>query len=344
MAVAIRDVARQVVANLGLDSGYELAAQWCGQRYAELTARAKFRHLRQYSQVYLPAPINVGTSTITLDNPVVTLDSAALAACQSNQFFCWPDGFTGLFFRPQIGLTWYRIASANQQGGVGTLILETPFAQDNGFLFNQSNPPPTVQTGIPFYIIPRYVQLDPQARQLGVFVCDFMYRPLELVSEDELNRRVAPNRFLVWAYPQFVAELNSNLNLTGQPKQVEIYPWPTQSVTMHYTFWATPKILGIEDYLPPTIDPDIVRSGAMVDACNNRAGKAVRAGNLQEAQYWTNLGNQNETKFNQKVGRAIRNDMGAEDLAFTLQRNGWRPPLDFDPITTAFDNFLARGF
>lgn len=343
MAIAVREVARQVIANLGLDSGYELASQWVGQRYAELCARGKFRHLRQYGQVYLPAPINSGTVTVTLDNPTVLLDSQALATCQANQFFQWPDGFTGLWFRPQVALTWYRIASAYEQGGVGTLILETPFAQDNGFLFNQSNPPPTTQSGIPFYILPRYVELAPEARQLGVFVCDFMYRYLDLVSEDELNRK-APNRFLVWAYPQFVAELNSNLNATGAPKQVEIYPWPTESVTMHYTYWATPRLLGIEDYLPPTIDPDVVRTGAMVDACNNRAGKAVRAGNLQEAAYWTNLGNQNRTQFESKVARAIRNDMGAEDLAFSLLRAGWKPPVDWDPVTSAYENFLARGY
>jgi hypothetical protein len=344
MAIAVRDVARQVVANLGLDSGYELASQWVGQRYAELCARGKFRHLRQYGQVYLPAPINSGTVTVVLDNATVYLDSQALATCRANQFYQWPDGFTGLFFRPHVALSWYKIAYATDFGTSATLTLETPFAQDNGFLFNQSNPPPLVQGGIPFYILPRYVQLDPTARQLGVFVCDFMYRPLEMVSEDELNRRVAPNRFLVWAYPQFVAELNSNLNATGAPKQVEIYPWPTESITMHYTFWATPQILGLEDYLPPTIDPDIMRSGAMADMCSNRAGKAVRGGNLEEAAYWTNLGNQNRTQFESKVNRAIRNDMGAEDLALVLRRNGWRPPLDFDPIQGAYDNFLARGY
>lgn len=340
MAVAVRDVARQVVANLGLDSGYELASQWVGQRYAELCSRAKFRHLRQYGQIYLPAPINTGTVTVNLDSPVITLDATALAACQANKWFHWPDGFTGLFFRPQIGLSWYRIAYAEANG---TIVLETPFAQDNGFLFNQSNPPLLVQTLVPFYILPRYVELDPQARQLGVFVCDFMYRPLELVSEDELNRK-APSRFLVWAYPQYVAELNSNLNATGAPKQVEIYPWPTQSVTMHYTFWATPRILGIEDYLPPTIDPDIVRTGAMIDAANNMAGKAARMGNLDQAAYYRNVANQEETKFNGKVNRAVRNDMGAEDLAFTLKRSGWHPPLDWDPVVDAWTNFLARGF
>src|SRR5487761_1517226 len=91
---SVREIARQVVANLGLDSGYELAIQWVGQRYAELCARAKFRHLRKYGQIYLPAPVMQGLSTITLDSPIVTLDATGLAACQGTPGYEWPDGFT----------------------------------------------------------------------------------------------------------------------------------------------------------------------------------------------------------------------------------------------------------
>lgn len=337
MAYSVRDIAQQVIANLGLDWGYELAAQWVGQKYAELCSRAKFRHLRQYGQIYMPAPIQTGTCTVNLDSPIVTLDATALAACQANPFLGWPDGFSGLFFRPQMGRTWYRINYAEADG---TLVLETPYAQDNGYLFGAGAP--TVQTGLTLYIVPRYLKLDPNARQLGVFVCDFMYRPLDVMSEDELNVR-APNRFLVWAYPQIVAELNSDLDQTGIPKQVEIYPYPTESITCHYTYWSTPQILQYDSYLPPTIDPDIVRSGAMSDACANRAGAAVRAGKLEEAGYWTNLKNQYKTEFESKVNRAIRNDRGMEDLGFYLRRSGWKPPVDWDPIKGAFENFLARG-
>ena len=48
MAIQCADVARQAVAQLGLDAGYELAAQFVGETYAELTSRAKFRHLRKF--------------------------------------------------------------------------------------------------------------------------------------------------------------------------------------------------------------------------------------------------------------------------------------------------------
>jgi len=332
----IRDIARQVVANMGLEGGIELAAQWCGQRYQELCGSAKFRHLRQYGQFYLPAPLQTGTCTITVDNPTVTFDSTALASFKTNAFFKFPTGFLDLWFRPQIGTSWYRIIDATN---AGVITLETPFAQDNGFLLSSG----TVQSDVPFYIIPRYQNLAPNARQLGVFLCDFLFRALKPCSEDDLNRWV-PNRFLVSTYPQYIAELNSNLKITGLPKQVEIYPYPQQSVTMHYTYWATPPYLEWSDYLPPTIDPDVIRTGAMIDACTNKAGKAVRMGRLQEAGYWRSEAARLELEWAKKKARAHRTDRGEDDVKFILMQNRWLAPLDFDPIQDAYQNFLAQGY
>lgn len=325
-----------MVAQMGLEGGPELAAQWVGQRYAELCARAKFRHLRQFGQIYLPAPFTTGTVTITLDSPTVTADATALANFQTNKFYQFPEGFTDLWFRPQIGTSWYRIAEVTT---AGVITLETPFAQDNGYIAAGA----TVQTGVTFYILPRYITLDPTARQLGVFMCDFLFRPLRLCSEDDLNRW-APNRFLVSTYPQYVAELNNDTDTTGQPKQVEIYPWPQQSVTMHYTYWQTPTILSWDEYLPPTIDPDILRTGAEIDASTNKAGKAIKLGKLQEAAYWRSEAARLETAWERKVARAVRNDRGADDVKFIVRNCGWRAPTDLDPIQDAYQNFLARGY
>lgn len=338
MAESLQSVARQAVAQLGLDSGYELATQFVGQRYQEVCARAKFRHLRQFGQLFLPAPITAGTITLTLDTPTITLNAAALAACRTNKFYQWPEGFTGLFFRPQIGITWYRIARADDQ--TGTITLETPFAYDNSYLVGTNQ---LTQANVTYYILPRYQLLDPTARQLGVFMVDYVFRPLEVVSEDQLNRMV-PSRFLVSSYPQFVAELNSNLNVTGIPKQIEVYPYPTNSVTLHYTYWQTPPLLGYGDYLPPTIDPDIVRTGAKVDLANNAMGKAMRMGELDKAAMYRNIANQEETRFEDKINRAVRNDRGPEDLKLCIRRMGWQGRLDHDTITTAYENFLGRGY
>lgn len=337
MASKLEDIARQAVAQLGLDTGQELATQFAGQRYQELCARAKFRHLRQYGQAFLPSAVQSGTCTITLNSPVVTLDAAAIAACKANTFLGWPDGFTGLFFRPQIGTVWYRIAYAEANG---TLVLETPFAYDNSYLVTTNT---LVQTGISFYIVRRYTELDPTARQLGQFMCDFIMRPLRIISQDQMNMMV-PGRLLVSTYPQFVAELNSNADVTGYPKQVEIYPPPLNSVTVHYTFWQNPPLLKRGDFLPPTIDPDVIRTGAKIDLANNEAGKAVRAGALDKAAYYRNVSNQEETKFENKVMRAIRNDRGEDDVKFILRSGNWRMPLDWDPNTDAYSNFLLRGY
>src|SRR5208282_3091663 len=131
---------------------------------------------------------------------------------------------------------------------------------------------------------------------------------------------------------------------TGYPKQVELAPWPIQSTTLHYTYWQTPEGLNWDDYIPPTIDNDILRTGAERIACSNAAGKAVRMGQMEQAAYWTNISNQRRTEFESKVSRAIRNDRGAEDLAFRLKRHGWKPPIDWDPIKDAFDQFIAQGY
>ena len=337
MAVALTTIANQVVANLGLDSGQELAVQWAAQRYAELCARAKFRHLRQYGQLFIPSAVQSGTCTVTLNSPIVTLDAAGIAACAANEQLGWPDGFTGLFFRPQIGTTWYRISQARANGEI---ILETPFAYDNSYLVTTNT---LVQTDVSFYIVQRYTALDPTARQLGQFMADFIMRPLRIISQDQMNMMV-PGRLLVSTYPQFVAELNSNADETGYPKMVEIYPPPLNSVTIHYTYWQNPPILKRGDFLPPTIDPDVIRTGATIDAANNMFGKLMRAGKMEEAVTYRNIANQEATNFERKVQRAIKNDRGEDDVKYILRHGGWRMPLDWDPNTDAYSNFLLRGY
>lgn len=340
MAETLQSIARSAVAQLGLDKGYELATQYCAQGYQELCARAKFRHLRQFGQLYLPAPMQAGTISLTLDTPTITLDSTALAALQTNPFYQWPQGMTGLWFRPQIGITWYEIAYGEEVNGVGYLILKTPFAYDNSYLVGTNQ---LTQSNVTYFIIPRYFPLDPTARQLGVFMVDFVFRPLRCISEDQMNRMV-PSRFLISSYPEYWAELNSNLNMTGIPKMVEVYPYPSNSVTLHYTFWQTPPLLSYGDYLPPTIDSDIIRTYAKTYLASNESGRAIRMGNLDQAAFWRNVSNQEEGKFENKINRAIRNDRGPEDLKLTIRRMGWQGPIDYDAITTAFENFLAVGY
>lgn len=342
--VTTQDIGRQAVAQLGLEWGYELGAQFAGEVYAETCARAKFRHLREFGQIFLPDPIQAGTITLTLNTPVIVLDSTALMAVRQmnseGSDYQWPNGYAGLFFRPQIGITWYKIASASDIDNVGTILLETPFSYDNSYLVGSNE---KVQTGVEYYIIPRYQPLNPEARQIGMMMVDYVFRPLRCISEDQMNRMV-PSRFLISSYPEYWAELNSNLNLPGIPKQIEVYPYPSASTTLHYTYWKNPPLLGYGDYIPPTIDPDIIRTGTRMFLAGNAMGKAVRRGNIEEAGFWRNISNQERTLYESQINRAVRNDRGAQDLAMTIRRMGWQGPIDYDSITTAFEQFLAQGY
>lgn len=332
----VQDIARSVIARTGRDWGYELVGQWVSQRYQELCAQAKFRHLRKLGQLYLPAPVSTGTFTVTLGSPVVTADAAATTAIAAVPQA--PDSLVGQWFRLMQGSVWYRIAQV-AQGTNWTLTLETPYASDNqgAGIFSQS---PT-QTNLAYYIVPRFVNLPAEVRQIGTMVLDAMSRPLDRKSEDELNYLFTA-RFLIAFPPWCYAVMGSDLGATGQPKQVEFYPWPQASTTIHYTYWTTPPALGLSDPVPPTIDPDILRTGAIADSHFQEAAKALREGKVEAGVAFRNMGNQEESKFLAKVPRAIRNDRGSDDLAFILKRRP-RVPLTDDPIKGAYENFLARG-
>src|SRR6185437_14434032 len=147
------------------------------------------------------------------------------------------------------------------------------------------------------------------------------------------------NRFLIWSYPQKVALLNNNLNIQGTPRQVEVYPWPSTSTTMHYTYWQTPPNLSLDTEVPQVIDDDILREGALIDAMRQQMGLAMKRGDMNAAALWRNEYRMQDTKFQSLVSRAIRNDRGVDDLKFLLQRNWNRMGsnnLDWDPIQTAY--------
>lgn len=344
----VRDLARETVAQIGLDSGYELAAQYISQSYQELCAHARFRHLRKLSSLYLPAPLGMtgttpsGTFTVTLGSRAVVGDATASAALAA--YGGAPLSLVGQWFRLQQGSVWYRIVRVDTTvAAAWQLILETPYASDN----NAQGIFPSGPTSGPvnYYIIPRFINLAPEARTIGTVVCDAVYRPLEQISEDEMNLAFS-SRVLVAFPPRWFAILGQNDNADGLPKQIEIYPWPVNSTTLHYTYWQHPPQLALDDLVPPAIDGDILREGAKRFLWSNAAGKAMRAGNLEMARDLRNEARLQQAAFNILVSRAVRNDRGGDDLKFILKASAWmrpRAPLDWDPITDAFQNFLARG-
>jgi len=122
----------------------------------------------------------------------------------------------------------------------------------------------------------------------------------------------------------------------------EFYPWPQASTTIHYTYWANPPELKIDDFIPPTIDKDILVAGVSADAWAQEAATMLRTGKVAEAQAARNWSREENQRFQAMIGRAMRNDRGSEDLRFILRRRRAIPP-DFDPIQTAYENWYASG-
>lgn len=344
----VEEIAQEVISAISVEKNLPLACKWVDQRYRELCGYVQFRHARKYGQIYLPAPVNAGTVTITQDSNVLTFDATAAAAIIAyNTTITSPaypletgsDAMRGLYFRAYLGRTWYRIAECTSNGF--TVTLEVPFASDNGSFFQTG----TVVTDNAYYIVPRYITAPSDARRFGTFVCDYLYRPLKVLSQNEMDMYWS-SRFWVTAYPQYISVLGEDETETGQPFKLEIYPYPTSSVAIHFTYWEHPRILKPKTPIPKVIDPDILREGAMIDAMRKKMAEAMDKGNVEAAALWRNEYRSQETKFMGLRGRAAHNDRGMDDIRFIVARRGGPGgrPLDWDPVQTAYENYIARGF
>src|SRR3990172_1242469 len=120
MATTVDDIARASLAAVGSNAGLFLVIGWASERYRQLTARIKPKHLRRIGEVVLPAPIDDGLATATRNADTVTGNATATAAWQAN-----PDVKDGnWYFRARrVG---YRIPDGNPSG---VLKLESPFSE-----------------------------------------------------------------------------------------------------------------------------------------------------------------------------------------------------------------------
>lgn len=345
----VEDVARQVISLVDSTIPGPTVEQWVNERYRDLASRYKARHLRDVYQAYLPAPMQTGTVSITYDSPFVTPDAAALAAWQTYSVgggsgvpaqVVGPEGFVGWYFRLFAGRVWYKVQAID--ANTGQMMLENPFSQDTSG--NVTNT--TVPTNA-YYLLPRYLRLDPRVRFVGTVVMDSWFREIDVVSLAELDMRW-PARWLVAFPPWACAEIGTDLETTGQPKKLEFYPYPQVSTTVHYVGYRHPPYLLSTDAIPPTIDDQILLEGVLERAyrwmafqCGNPRNKMF---NVEAAALFTNLANQQRTQWERIWPRAARNDRATDDLTMILRTNRWaRGPQDYDPVRTANQQWLSSG-
>ena len=244
--------------------GIPQAGRWVEDRYRELVAKVRFRHLRRVAALDIPPAIETGTLTAVADSATLVADAAAVAAIAAS-------GHTIVGYHVRIYTVWYEITAYVAPN----ITIATPFSE------LPLNGVTTVQSG--FKILPRFHDLDPSARWLGKFVYPKRRRALQMRGAQDFDR-TAPERMLTADGPWFVAEATNNATTRG--KRVELYPYNTIEVTIYYTYWAIPAVFTLDTILPQEVDAYVLREGVLVDVYRYRMSQSINAGKVEEAGFW----------------------------------------------------------
>lgn len=308
------DVARAALVAVESAADLTLATQWVSERYAQLAARVRFRHLRRAAMFVIPGAISVGTASAVRGSNIVTGDATAQAA--------WAPELVGRWLRTRT--TWYEIVEVVTAPTV-SLRLAVEFADDS-------------ITGGAYRIVQRYAALAERARFTTTFTLSRFWTPMELRSLGELDV-LAPGRPYLGSLTGggVVADLGER----DARHRVEVWPYSTTSEAIAYVYHEAPPALEPETLLPDSLDLYVLKEGVLVDVMRHKAAVAVEAGKLEAAAFWRNESRAQETRFDRNLYDAARSDRGADDSTFLLgHRAGFAGRRD---IVTARDEIFARG-
>lgn len=310
------EVARAALAAVGSDANLLLATQWVSERYVQMVGRVKFRHLRRYGELVVPAMISAGTATATRDSAIVTGDATAAAAWATTDL-------KGRFFQGRTA--WYEIAETT--GAPAQLRLTSPFAED------------TVTAGS-YRLVQRYATLDRGARFFRGFTAGRLWRPITTIPLEALDR-LAPGRPYLGslAVGGWVSDVGWSTALNT--RRIELYPYSTTSEIICYLWWSAPADLDFDDDIPGPIDSYLLKDGALIDVFRHKASVAADQGKVDMAAFWRNESRAQETVWERRIGEATRQDRGTDDTTFLLASADRRG--SFRDVVTARDQVLATG-
>ena len=301
--------------------GLPQVGRWVEDRYRELVAKVRFRHLRHVGAIDTPAQISAGTLAINADSATLVADAAAQAAIAA------VPTIKGFHVRALV--VWYEITDYTTPN----ITIATPFSE----LPTSLDGPLSMSSG--YKILPRFHDLDPSARWMGKFVYPKRRRALQMRGAQDFDR-TAPERFLTADGPWFVAEATNNPTTGG--KRVELYPYNTIETTIYYTFWAIPAAFTLATVLPQEIDAYVLREGVLIDVYRYRASQAVNAGKIDAAGYWRNEMRSQMTSWAVQIQDATKADRGQDDVSFIYNYLGLASQQMRD-IQNARDQIFALG-
>lgn len=323
---SVGDCARAALAALDTDAGLPRAAKWVSERYRELSARTRLRHLQTFGEFVLPAPVNAGTCTVTPGSNKVFSDITAAAV--------WNTNLIGKFFRAQV--SWYEIVDVFPNPLSATIVLKSAYAESAS------------GAGTGYNIVQRYTTLpDGNIRFLGVFVHGRRRHALKTTNKMALDLHHPQRHLLSTGGPRVVADLGADP--TTGVRRVEIYPYPNQTEQITYQFWKIAPDLSQrgtdpdQTLLPNEVDLALLKQGVLVDLYRYEMAKLLHNGQIEAASLMRNEARAQATTWESAIQDLIRADRGTEDVSFVLRPTGkgtgfWDDPL----IEDAHDHVLAN--
>lgn len=299
--MTVEEVARQALQSISSSAGTVVASGFFQTRYQNLAESGRFRHLRRFGEIVLPANLTDGAVDIIQDSPVVTGDADAQAA--------WAQlgsKLKGRFIRLTQQGQWYEIADLTG----ANLLLTLPVIE-------------ATSTDLGYTIVQRFHPLMEDCQWTGPFVHPKRRLHLREVNSAEFER-VEPGRNLTTGGP-YVVVLNCPPDPQTKKKRVEFYPYPgTTPQLVRYIYWASPPKLEQTDDLPSGLSPDVMKEGVAMDLCGWEFGEAMKAGRTEAAGFWRNEYNARMTRWEAKsVDKALDVDetKGLDSLEVLIRGN-----------------------
>ena len=309
----VGEIAKDLLGTVDSETGYLNACKWIDNRYKELVSKVRFRHLRKWGELSVPATYTTGTVA-------ATRGSTALTGTDTE----WETNIgsgTQQYWWIKLASAWYRIASV---GGETSITLASAYAEND-------------ETAATYTALKRHHPLATDARWLGTFTHPRYNRTLRMRSAESMED-LAPGRLPATCDLRWWSEVGVDSDDTIL---VELFPLMSTSELVRYTYWAEPPTLTAASSIPQKIDPYVLKEGAYVDMCRFQMAMALKAGSADTAAVWRNEYQAGITRWNRIVASAIKTDKGADDVTLTVTTDfGPYPAHD---ITTAQDAIWSRG-
>ncbi len=305
----VEEIVRDLLGSMGTSAGAPLVATWINNRYRELVAEAKFRHLRKVGELSLPARVTAGAITATRGSVTITPDITAQAA-----WLVSPGVATHQYWAIRPSSAWYKVQTVDALAASITLL--SAFAEEN-------------VTAGSYNLVKGLHPLATNARWIGTFMHTRLRHILDLISLDEMNLHY-PGRVIVGSYPLAVCQAGVD---TSGILMVEVYPPPEDSEILHYIYWDLPTALTISSTIPPQVEASTLKEGALIDYYRFKMAKAMDAAQADIAATWRNEMNAQEVKWDRRKSIASRADRGVDDVTLILQYFGGSGGDGYDPRT-----------